>query len=85
MELQLKNFTGLPVYFKAEKHENGKLINYANTEVGKIGDTLLIARDQFEILEIKEERPCTLDYGQTEPLIFQSAVCRIIEIIEKYN
>lgn len=31
MELQLKNFTGLPVYFKTEKCPEGKIINYANT------------------------------------------------------
>lgn len=80
MELQLRNSAGLPVYFKTEKHELGRVINYANTNIGQIGDTLKIALDEFEIVEVLEERPCTLDYGQGDkPLIFQSAICKVIK------
>jgi len=83
--LQLINFNGLPTYFKVEKLPNGeRIINYANTNIRVIGDRLLIATDEFEIIEIKEQRPCVLDYGQGEAdLFFQSAICKVIYLSNK--
>ena len=74
----LKIAKGLPVYFKTELRKDGTLlVNWANTTVSEIWDTLKL-NDVFEVLEIVEQRPCDLDYGQKQQLIFQSVICKKI-------